>query len=162
MRLQLYRAVPAVIPHEIQESPKEGIHRSGSFGQLVPNTPFKMPINIHLPSLFICVYRTSRRLFLPSQFTKPSLNETFRMKYDQRVIIRFLQNEGADVHNNAQRIQTEFAQDAYALRTVQFWIGEAYRSHQDLHDEKCMGKHPLDGFDVKILAILDKSPFESA
>jgi hypothetical protein len=74
MRLQLYRAVPELIPHDIQESPKEGIHRSGSFGQLMPNTSFKMPINMHSPSLFICVYRTPRRLFLHSQFTKPSLN----------------------------------------------------------------------------------------
>jgi hypothetical protein len=33
----------ALIPHEIQESPKEGIRHSGSFGQLMPNTPVKIP-----------------------------------------------------------------------------------------------------------------------
>jgi hypothetical protein len=83
------------------------------------------------------------------------------MKYDQRVIIRFLHNERANTHDIAQRLQTQFAQDAYALRTVQFWIGEISRDRQDLHDENRMGRLPLDDLDAKILAILDKYPFES-
>jgi hypothetical protein len=32
---------------------------------------------------------------------------------------------------------------------------------QDFHYENRMGRHPLDDLDAKILAILDKSPFES-
>jgi hypothetical protein len=83
------------------------------------------------------------------------------MEYGQRVVIRFLHNEEADVHDITQRLQAQFAQDAYALRTVQFWIGEGCRDHQPLHDQNRMGRLPLDDLETKILAILDKYPFES-
>jgi hypothetical protein len=77
------------------------------------------------------------------------------------VIVKFLHDEKADVHDIAQRLQAEFAQDAYALRTVQFWIGEVRRGRQDIHGENCMGRPLLDDLDAKIPDILDKSPFES-
>jgi hypothetical protein len=44
---------------------------------------------------------------------------------------------------------------------VQIWIDEVCRGRQDLHDENRMGRPPLDNFDMKILDIFDKSPFES-
>jgi hypothetical protein len=88
------------------------------------------------------------------------VNETFRMGYDPRVIIRFLHNEGADAHNTTQKFQTQFSQDTYTLRTVQFWIGEVRRGRQDLYNENCMERLPLDDLDRKILAILDKSLFK--
>jgi hypothetical protein len=72
------------------------------------------------------------------------LNETFRMEYDQRVIIRFLHNKKSDTHNITQRPQAQFAQDAYILGTVQFWIGEICCDRQDLHDENRMGRLPID------------------
>jgi hypothetical protein len=90
------------------------------------------------------------------------INEAFRMESDQRVIIRFLHNEGADAHDIRQKLQAQFAQDACALRTVWFWIDEVLCDRQDLHDENCIGRSSLDDFDAKILDILDKSPFESA
>jgi hypothetical protein len=61
-----------------------------------------------------------------------------------------------------QKLQAQFAQDVYALRTVEFWIGEVCLGHQELHDENRMGITPLDDFDAKIRAILNKSFFESA
>jgi hypothetical protein len=82
------------------------------------------------------------------------------MEYDQRMIIRFVHNERADAHDTIRRLQETFAQDAYALRTVQFWISKVPRGRQDLHDKNRMGRSPLDDLDAKILAILDKSPFE--
>jgi hypothetical protein len=82
------------------------------------------------------------------------------MEYGQRVVIRFLHNEEADVHDITQRLQAQFVQDAYAPRTVQFWIGEVCRDHQPLHDQNRMGKLSLHDLDTKILAIFDKSPFE--
>jgi hypothetical protein len=97
------------------------------------------------------------------------------MECDQRVIIRFLHNERAYAHDIAYRLQAQtsgtdfrhrlqarFAQNAYVLRTVQFWIGEVRRDHQDLHDENRMETPLLDDLDARILAILDKFPFESA
>jgi hypothetical protein len=80
--------------------------------------------------------------------------------YGQRVIIRFLWNEGADAGQIAARLQGQFVEHVYQLRTVQFWIIEIWRGRQDLHDEIRSGTPLLDDLDGKILAILDKSPFE--
>jgi hypothetical protein len=55
------------------------------------------------------------------------------------MIIGFLYNEGADTHDITQRLQAQFSQNVYALRTVQFWIGEVRRDCHDLHDENRMG-----------------------
>jgi hypothetical protein len=46
------------------------------------------------------------------------------MKYDQRVIIRFLWNDGIDAHEITHRLQQQFIKHAYALQTVRFWIAE--------------------------------------
>jgi hypothetical protein len=46
------------------------------------------------------------------------------MEYDQRVIIKFLWNEGADAHQIAARLQVQFVEHAYQFRTVQFWMTE--------------------------------------
>jgi hypothetical protein len=45
---------------------------------------------------------------------------------------------------------------------VQFWSTEIQRGRQDLHDEICSGRALPDDFDGKVLAIFDKSLFESA
>jgi hypothetical protein len=84
------------------------------------------------------------------------------IEYDQRVIIRFLWNEGIDANQITARLQEQFNKHAYKLRTVWFWIAEVWFGCQDNHDEIRAGKSPLDDLDAKILAILDKSPFESA
>jgi hypothetical protein len=91
-----------------------------------------------------------------------SVKGTFRMEYDQRVIIRFLWKEGIDAHEITHIFQAEFGEHAYALRTVRFWIGEVWLGRKDLHDEMRTGRSLLDDLDTKIMAILDKSPFESA
>jgi hypothetical protein len=45
---------------------------------------------------------------------------------------------------------------------IQFWITEVWLGRQDLHDEIGTGRPLLDDFDTKIMAIVDKSSFESA
>jgi transposase len=77
------------------------------------------------------------------------------------VIIKFLWSEGVDSRQIAARLQEQFTEHAYQLRTVQFWIAEIRRGCQDLHDEIRSGRPPLDDLDDKFLAILDKSPFKS-
>jgi hypothetical protein len=88
-------------------------------------------------------------------------HEIAKIEYHKRIVFKFLQNKGTDAHNMQQRLQAQFGQDFYTFRTVQLWIGEIRRGRQDLHDENCTGRPPLDDLDAKILVILDKSPFES-
>jgi hypothetical protein len=84
------------------------------------------------------------------------------MEYDQRVIIRFLWNKEIDAHEIKHRLQAQFGEHAHKFRTVQFWIAEVRIDCQYLHDEIRAGRLPLGDLDIKILATLDKSPFESA
>jgi hypothetical protein len=84
------------------------------------------------------------------------------MEYDQRVIIKFLWNERANARQIVDRLQEQFAEHFYQLWTVRFWIVEIWRGRQDLHDEIHSGRPPLDDLDGKLLAILEKSPFESS
>jgi hypothetical protein len=56
------------------------------------------------------------------------------MEYDQQVIIKFLFNERCDASQTVERLKTQFHEDAYSLRSVQFWIGEIKRGREDLHD----------------------------
>jgi hypothetical protein len=100
-------------------------------------------------------------MIFPS-WTLKSLKNTFGMVYDQRVIIKFLYNEGADGRDIATTLQANSAEHAYQLRTVQFWITEIRLGRQDLHDELRTGRPLLDDLDAKILVFLHKSPFESA
>jgi hypothetical protein len=79
------------------------------------------------------------------------------MEYDQRMIIKFILNERADTCNITDRLQTQFGERTYKIRTVQFWITEVRFDHQDLHDGIRTGRLLLDDLDVKILAIFDKS-----
>jgi hypothetical protein len=42
------------------------------------------------------------------------------IEYEQRVIVKFLFNEGADAGQIAERLRAQFHEDTCALRTVQF------------------------------------------
>jgi hypothetical protein len=57
------------------------------------------------------------------------------MELEQRIIIEFLTNESLDGHQILAELQKHLGWRAYALRTVQFWIGEVRRGREDLHDE---------------------------
>jgi hypothetical protein len=95
--------------------------------------------------------------------TFESVNGRFGMEYDQRVIIKFTWNERANARQILARLQAQFVEHAYQLRTVQSWITEIRPGCQDLYDGIRRGRPPLDDdLDCKILAIFDKSPFESA
>jgi hypothetical protein len=78
------------------------------------------------------------------------------------MIIRFLWGEGIDANQITARLQAQFGEHIYKLRTARFWIAKVLFGRQDLHDEIRTGKPLLDDLDAKILAILNKSPFKSA
>jgi hypothetical protein len=48
-------------------------------------------------------------------WTSKSVNDPSGMEYDQRVIVKFLWNEGTDAHKIAARLQVQFAEHAYQL-----------------------------------------------
>jgi hypothetical protein len=62
------------------------------------------------------------------------------MEYEQRVIIKFRFNEGANARQITERLRARFYEDAYALRTVQFWITELRPGRENLHDEPRKGR----------------------
>jgi hypothetical protein len=76
------------------------------------------------------------------------------------VIIKFLSNEGADAQHIADAFLEQFGQHTYQLRKIRFWIAEAWLGHQDMEYDIRTRTTPLDDLEMKILAILDKSPFE--
>jgi hypothetical protein len=53
-----------------------------------------------------------------SVWTFKSVNDPFRMDYDQPVIIKFLWNERADARQIAEGLQAQFVKDVYQLATV--------------------------------------------
>jgi hypothetical protein len=57
-------------------------------------------------------------------WTLKSVKCPYMMEYDQRVIIRFLSNEGITANEITIKLQVQFAEHAYKLRTVRFWIAE--------------------------------------
>jgi transposase len=84
------------------------------------------------------------------------------MEYEQRVIIRFLFNEGVDARQIADRLRAQFHENADALRTVQFWIAELRRGREDLHNEPRRGRPLAENLPTKIQELLHENPFESA
>jgi transposase len=84
------------------------------------------------------------------------------MESEQRVIIKFLFNEGADAPQISERLRAQFHGDAYALRTLQFWITELRLGREDLHDEPRTGRPSTENHPTKIQELLDENPFESA
>jgi hypothetical protein len=84
------------------------------------------------------------------------------MEYDQRVIITFLFNKRCDGNQIMERLETQFHEDAYSLRSVQFWIGEIKRGREDLHDAQRSGRRPIESLTAQIKMLFDENCFMSA
>jgi hypothetical protein len=46
------------------------------------------------------------------------------MEYKQRVITKFLANDGLVADESEEKLRAEFAEDTYSLGMVQFWIAK--------------------------------------
>jgi hypothetical protein len=84
------------------------------------------------------------------------------MEYDQRVVIKFLFNEHCNANQIVERVETQFREDIYSLRSVQFWSGEIKRGREDLHDAQRSGRRPIESLTAQIKVLLDENCFMSA
>lgn len=83
------------------------------------------------------------------------------MKDHQRIIIKFLHNEQVDSNEIYTRLQAQFGEDTYSLRSVQRWIQYFRLGRQKIDDEIREGRPPIDHVDANILEELSKNPFHS-
>jgi hypothetical protein len=84
------------------------------------------------------------------------------LRYEQRIIIKFLLKEGLDPDHIVAKLNQHYREHAYKPRTVYAWIGEITRGRKDLHDAIRSGRPILDDVDAAIIGLLNKNPFESA
>jgi transposase len=75
------------------------------------------------------------------------------MEYEQRLIIKFLFNDGLDAPQITEKLSAQFSEDADSLRTVQFWVVELRRGRQDLHDAPRSGRPPDEHLALRILEL---------
>jgi hypothetical protein len=66
--------------------------------------------------------------------TLKNIKADIPMEYNRRVIIKFLFSERCDAGRIVERLEIQFHEDAYSLRSVQFRVAEIKRGREDLHD----------------------------
>jgi transposase len=84
------------------------------------------------------------------------------MESEQRVMIKFLANNGLGADAIEEKLRAQFAEDAYSLRTVQGWIAEVKRGREDLYDEPRPGGPLARDLTRRIQEVLNHNRFESA
>jgi transposase len=84
------------------------------------------------------------------------------MEHEQRVIIKFLANDGLGADKIEEKVRVQFAENASSLRAVQFWIAEVKRSREDLDHKPRPGRPPAADLTHRIQEVLDHSPLEPA
>jgi hypothetical protein len=92
----------------------------------------------------------SQRDLFPLARPKYDVQAPFPIEYGQRVIIKFLFNDGFDPRQIMEKLDAQFHEDACSLRAVQFWIGEVRRGREDLHDELRAGRRSEEHITAKI------------
>jgi hypothetical protein len=84
------------------------------------------------------------------------------MKYDQRVIIRFLCKERIWPEDIHARLEGHFGDPPYRDRSVRRGYQYVRQGREDLHNKVRCGRPSIDFLDIRILALLDEQPFHSA
>jgi hypothetical protein len=81
---------------------------------------------------------------------------------EQRVIVKFLFNDGLDARQITEKLRLQFYKDAYSFDAVRFWIGEMRRVREGLHDRRWRGRWSHEHIAATIQQLLTENPFESA
>jgi hypothetical protein len=84
------------------------------------------------------------------------------IEYEQRVVIRFLLQEDANMDNIHRRLQAQFTDNGYSIGSVRRWCQFIRQGREDIHDDPRSGHPPTDLVDTKILSTLKRRPFHSA
>jgi hypothetical protein len=84
------------------------------------------------------------------------------MEYKQRLIVKFLFNDGFDACQITQKVGTQCYQGGYTFSTVEFWIGEIGRGRKDVHDARRPEIPSSEHIIAAIQQVFDEDPFESA
>jgi hypothetical protein len=78
------------------------------------------------------------------------------------VIIRFLFQKNGNADDIHGRLQAQFTNDIYDIRSVRCWCQFIRQSREDHHDDPRSGRPLIDFIDGKILSRLKRGPFHSA
>jgi hypothetical protein len=84
------------------------------------------------------------------------------MKYNQRVIIRFLCKERISPEGFHALIEAQFGDATCSERRVRQWFQYLRRECENLRNEVRSSRPPIDLFDIQILALLDEHTLRSA
>jgi hypothetical protein len=93
--------------------------------------------------------------------TSKNANHSMNPKVEQRVIIKFLSNEGEDATEMHHRLLQAFHEDAYTLSSVYEWI-QAFETRRTIvWDDYRAGRLRLDHIDSKILSLFQENESQS-
>jgi hypothetical protein len=102
-----------------------------------------MELRTQLPTQSSLFHKTLKKEFSGNDTLK-DVKFCIPMESDQRVIIKALFNERCDANSIVERLEAQFHENIYSLRSVQLWIGEIKRGREDLHDTKLSGRRPIE------------------
>jgi hypothetical protein len=73
------------------------------------------------------------------------------MELEQRIIIRFLDREHAELRDIHTQLLAQFGDAASSLRSVQRWCQYIRQGPELVDDESRSGRPPIDFLDIQIL-----------
>jgi hypothetical protein len=119
------------------------------------------PYNLHTVSRFPGFSLDLSQKCISAARTLKNVNHPMNAKVEQRVIIKFLSNEGADAIEIHHRLLQAFQEDVYTLSNVYEWIRVFNTWRTIVWDEHRAGRPRLDHIDSNILSLFQESESQS-
>jgi hypothetical protein len=98
-------------------------------------------------------------IFTPGTFK--NFRHSMNVKFQQRVIIKFLSTEGPDASEIQHRLLQAFQEDTYTLSSLHEWIEAFNTRHIIVLGEHLVRRPRLDHIDSKILSLVQESESQS-